>query len=1317
MKNTKMMNRKLRKEIFVMGTAFAMMLCPDLRAAEAAAANPVKNPGFEEPAVKDPNYGWAFEAHGQKGSKGEIQDKERHSGKSAAMIAVSQKPDVYATWYQRVKLSPNEIPNRISLWHKNSESFTIIFHPPVKTPGFTVEASAEWKNFVMPIDVPADSELVIIELRATKEGEFFFDDVSLTNEKAVTPAAKNPSILFAGPCGYEMASRLIDAGFAVNGKPQPGNENIAGALPRLKRNNVVVIMGMGLANADMTLTEEQRKLIAGLDRFMESGGGVLIIPGWAQMRTGIPAQDEFLKSHGLSVKWEEVIFDAETSVNATPWKIDFARTDNIHRDDPLTRDVATLWYPSATRVGAQTHSFTFTTSPQWQVPVAGSSTAKSRKLSFDSMDIRKAEPQGSFDSNPPLVAYRQVGKGRLAVLGVSYEYIFRNAAFGELEGIFLQNGLKEKKSDGARLVLNTLNWLAEPSRNGSCGLGGAETDKTLLEKPGMTKFGRPFNWAADGNFPAVQRQYPGMIGARTAFSSGKGTVAEWATAAKAAGLSWLVFLEDFASLSSEEFEKLKKDCAAVTKDGFAAIPGFEIEDEIGNHYYYFGTLFGYPSKKLLDPEGKKFASFDVDSINPPVKGQLAMTTLTYAYTDNGFKLTAGNFSFRKGSAPFANYYSSFDSMAVVTAVNNKTVETVFDDFLALTDVGQAPVPLAIDLMDAPSFLASSPWRTLLGVSGNADVASSVTAYWNEWHFFQDNPARPQVSSGPVIENWSYAGSRDYDGMTKGDFVWQNYRWRLHGSVSSAKGLKEIKVMDGTELFRRYLPNGVKTFSFELDITHDKQHNLVLFATDIEGGFAVSGEQLDRNHRKEEFNCADRMNQLGHSYQTNSAGIGIWHGAQTTPNKRVGGGFGLGGGFGGPGGGDHAFDGDFEGGVPGLGLPVPMCLRSGGREIAAPPAGVDARRLLHSGDISMGEGRYAWNFLDGIPVRNVWHTMWKMEPAKDFEITRRGTLFQIDPDALVSVGFSDYKLTLLRDINLDDFLLAYSNNGTAKTWAIRDKSGKTISGNFASSTKPDQPAEKKETIEIGLGSYLAFMRSKSGIAVFPLNDGIKAVMQSPVNKNRNLDLIIPKEYLPKKAGESISLRFLGLGFSQLDPNTSLTDLMEKCSAQFGLGADGKALGYSLDLQSGKVIGQRMILEVDGSKSKCLSGKIKGDLMAGLPVKVSGLNDRWSAMLLDRKLKKSRPVAVFENAAWAVLPLHGENDLFIGHPVFCENPELFIQTTQTGETEWNVEIHNPTDQAVDAKITANPFFDPLSKNELSVKTFRIAAGASVFVNLKE
>ncbi len=192
MKNTKMMSRGLRKKIFVMGTAFAMMLCPDLRAAEAAAANPVKNPGFEEPAVKDPNYGWAFEAHGQKGSKGEIQDKERHSGKSAAMITISQKPDVYATWYQRVKLSPNEIPNRISLWHKNSESFTIIFHPPVKTPGFTVEASAEWKSFVMPIDVPADSELVIIELRVTKEGEFFFDDVSLTNEKAVTPAAKNP---------------------------------------------------------------------------------------------------------------------------------------------------------------------------------------------------------------------------------------------------------------------------------------------------------------------------------------------------------------------------------------------------------------------------------------------------------------------------------------------------------------------------------------------------------------------------------------------------------------------------------------------------------------------------------------------------------------------------------------------------------------------------------------------------------------------------------------------------------------------------------------------------------------------------------------------------------------------------------------------------------------------------------------------------------------------------------------------------------------------------------------------------------------------
>ena len=116
-------------------------------------------------------------------------------------------------------------------------------------------------------------------------------------------------------------------------------------------------------------------------------------------------------------------------------------------------------------------------------------------------------------------------------------------------------------------------------------------------------------------------------------------------------------------------------------------------------------------------------------------------------------------------------------------------------------------------------------------------------------------------------------------------------------------------------------------------------------------------------------------------------------------------------------------------------------------------------------------------------------------------------------------------------------------------------------------------------------------------------------------------------------------------------------------------------------------------------------------------MNGLNDHWSAYLYDRHEKKARPLGVFENQAWATVRLHGEDDLFVGHPVTCDNRNVVLQVTQTGDNAWRLEAHNPTDAPMTVTLSANPFFDPLKdKNKtISAQPMAIPAGQSVFFDL--
>lgn len=1119
------------------------------------------------------------------------------------------------------------------------------------------------------------------------------------------------AVLFTGfryaSCGHPAAKALSEAGFAIRAT---GAETLLKhrlSLEELRQYHAVVLTGMGRSLADGTLSDLNRANIAALVQYVREGGGVFFIPTWVQDDLALTPMNAFAQEIGLELFFDETPFDPENAVEATAWEIPFSLTRHFE-PHPATEGVNALWYPVATRKGAEIHSFLFRPDASWSLLGSSAPSAYSRRnpMSQHSVSTASGDP-GTFSAGFPLLACRDFGKGRIAVFSVSPKYLFERFATTTLEDIVLRKGLRGTPSDGWRLFRNVLNWISEPSRE-SAGFGGAKTDPALLDPPNRASATRP--WAGPDASPAQPFAKPhlrGVVGARTRHSTGSADVAEWARQAKAVGLDYLVFLEEFTEMTHEGLETLKRECAAVSDDAFLAVPGYVIDDEIGNHYFFFAPNVPYPDAHFLDDAGKVFVSRDasMDPRDPrSPKGQLSMTLLDFAL---GKHIQFGVYGFSSDAAPFANWFANWDAIGVVTRRNGKTVEDATEAYLAKSELGQGPFPYVIDLMDDPAMLVQTPWRSVLRMD-----LSDLPDYFETRHFYPGNPTDIYVTQGPVIETWGHLGPRDYEGRNDGDFVWQNQRRRIVGRITSPTGLVEIAVMDGTRLFRRFLPGGAKDFAFTLDLAQDRQRTLVMIATDASGGKAASHELWNRNHRLQEFNCSDRNNQLSYGLTRTRDGEFILLGgnqALATPSKRIdtrevspSGVFKNDERLGAP-----AFDGA-AGGEPTFFAPITFNTTNGA--IRAPLV-CEAFRLLLSGDVNIGEGLYEHRFTDGIREANVWHTLWRTTPSSNVTARVRRHFFQIDPESPLAVLIWDIDVTLKSDLPNRGLTLGFLRTAKDCLWSVRGSDGTAMSGLW---TEDDGSAPRRIDLPGGPGAYAALLDSPlGGAAVFPLDPRVRIQLALP--RRSNPAFVVPPELAPTKAGDTASFRFVILGIPRVTGITRTlampsTETVERFRRDFGL--DGSAPAYSVDAVEGTVLSAGYPLAV-AATNQVFSGVVSGDLVSSLPITVSGLNDRWSCVLYDRGRKAARPVGTFEGAAWAtVVPKTKKPlDLFIGHPVSCDNPEVFIQTTQMGEDLWTLEVNNPTDDALEVALLPNPRFDPLANGPWKGETLAIPAGGMI------
>ncbi|MBC7328400.1 hypothetical protein H5T87_09865 [bacterium] len=1061
-----------------------------------------------------------------------------------------------------------------------------------------------------------------------------------------------------------VARKLQEAGFEFDWRWDFPDESY------IKQFNVVVLLRGGAY-----LGEKERETIL---NFVKEGGGLFI-----SLWKGEHLEDwnsQFLLLDAINARLRpETIRDPQNQRDGnTPWGIIFAHTKNII-PSPVSMGVQGIWYPISEYAGGCSATLPFDVGGEWQIIVRGEQTSKSEPWTSAARGLPPERITSDGIPAPPIFAIRSYGEGRIALCGINASYHLWGGYATALRGIVMESGLDSQPSDFLHLLLNTFHWLAEPSiKSGK--FGGAKTPTQLLEEPKLPQI-PPWDWK-NPRFPPPPRVFKGIVGVQTELSGGKGKVADYVREARSLGLDFIVFLEDFANLSKEDWEKLVKECEAVGEKDFLAVPGFRFQDGYGNNYFSAGFRTRYPDDYLLD-EKRRFAITHPDLKYP---GQVGMVLLDWMHNLNRMNLTIGSWLHSLNPCPYYEF-RAYDAVAIFTQDFRQNKPKLLDELIYgyahLENRGESLWPFAICFIDEPSQLEKAVKEGFLNYF-EGESLSDLKEQFSTWHASMPPYCHLRyVSNGPRIVEWRFIGPRDYENYDW--FDWTHWRWRLRLVVESDKGLRDIKVYDGEDLIRHFYPNGKKHFVWEEDFNHGQQHNLFVIAEDIQGKRAISMELFDRPQPLlEEFMCGDRMNQLSYSMQRREDGTGAQSGFVwgMTPNKGPWNGAGqiapsstykpdnrLGGMI--PG-----FDGA-PGGDPQLYV-IPTIKSDKGEEDLS-QGRIWTDRLLDSADLMMGYGKSDGFYPKGVPAFNVWSTLAPTTPSKLIEATIRRTYFNLRP-GLFSPIVVELEIGFKQNLKIESLKLGQFERAGAKSWFIRTKDGEILS----SQRSPQAIADWKK-IELGKDGYIAFCGSPLGsVAIFNLGSSPLDVYAQ--KDSGSWEIRFPLEGKELIKGSKVNARLLVVG----TPFTVEPDerWIEKVREAMGLA--GKP-GYKVKVEKGTIKESRYILRANG-EGECFVAKFEqADLPLALPIVVEGLNERWSTFLLERNNGLARPIGQLKDSAYATIDLReGEKDIFIGHPVICDDREVFINVVQTGEKEFSIYIHNPTATTKKVLLRSSPFW---------------------------
>jgi len=1101
----------------------------------------------------------------------------------------------------------------------------------------------------------------------------------------------------------------------------------------LKQCHVILLTTTSEGVGEMTGAHRRRAKIAGraLKRFVEQGGGLYLNP--QPVRYPNHDDEEYwnlvFEPLGLEILHEGV-YDKTRNFRAPKLRLeDFFYTHNrTAPEHPVLDGVRCLYLPKTgynpfPGVAAVRYS------DDWTVILRGEKEAKSYKSGTKTdPNWINTETPGTYGSEPPVVAVRTLGKGRIVSYPLST--LFTGGNYGkevwtptvETRG----DPGAGRPSDSLRLQLNAYRWLAEPA------LADASFGTFAFPefKPARSFFPEKRYW----NFPTshfaekeaadlsghAKRQPRGVVGAHSSYGGGTGTVAAYVKAAKDAGLSFLVFTDPLEELTEEELAKLKADCKANSSADFYACPGIELTDATGVRRVFYGDNLLYP-RASIERQGREYVQWDGKRLH-----QFGTYSTYNGLSRNGVldykQFREANLHPEQQWWFWQAFPFAYDGDKLF-ADNRDAIRKMLADlrwlgflsFTRITDPGQ--VAGAAETLWTAAYYPRQALNT------------ELSPYWVA------SGKNQHVSQGPTIAYW---GGKNLQMETHYRYTRGAQRVWLRFGVHSEKGIDEVRIHDADKgPIRRFAGHGARNLEREFELVHDRHHYLVLEVIDTTGKRAFSHYLLVYCYKQGLYRCSDNLNWLG------PTGMIVHPDRnQMFPMAKIPPNFGLG---------ISGYDtGGGALGVPSIGVKSWDAINIQGvgwyPDQSTTPKKVlgkilDVKQSSHNVQVASMEMKhlseaYGTDERPGGPAgasvpRDLGptkyfertHTLYAPMDRTDYFVRwnlrrTRESMEDYEGGLLWHEGAFRFKedLTLQGDVPMPLMFISAPCDPERQVGQL------VIAQNPGCHTRVIYHTDRDNgdfhlAERIRAGGFITAQRTPTGYAAVLVPEGqdFGYEIHSP---HRHRIYIGPgRDGQAFKKGDVLRYRYAVATLSDIhggpEPGTEAVQHLADA-----LNMDGGTDGYPIEMKAGTLEDAVFFFTAKAEENEALFTLGPQDMIIDHPIRVRGLVDNGCAAVYSTKKPWFRFVPVLEGTAIFQEPIETRNEMWVGNLYVADHPAIRLTVVVDGQESEDappfMEVHNPTEAAIEATLHS-PEHTPVFGGDRV--TVRVPAGASVFLKAAE
>lgn len=1041
--------------------------------------------------------------------------------------------------------------------------------------------------------------------------------------------------------------------------------------PELFRKFQVIALGGAPHTNNVTEknVEEAKAFLQRIDDYHRAGGGLIFVP-FGHDRDPVFWTETFGRMYDARAL-QEKLYDPQHVVHASPLykseRCDYFWTNHI-TEHPVTSGVRGLLLPRHGDYDA-TGTVPMVFGKSWLTLIRGADGTKTighSEVTAPPEGEYRADVKGTYDAAPEVVGVREGenGAGRMMAFPFHPAHTWSNFNSWILNDAMMLNGCDGLPSDGMKLFVNACRWLAEPAQK--AGLGGYVPPE---ERPWVPS---PCDWSridAQAAQPAksAARDFRGILGARTSYGDGSGTVADYVAAAKKLGLSFVIFLEDVHKIDAARYAKLATDCKAATTGDFQAVPGFLFRDTLGVQYYVFNSPL-FPKPGQFDANGRIKAPSDI--------------------------LLPGNNYAAGGIADIGKHYTdpyfllSYFTIAPYVYDNAKLTDDGFDVYQSLQGRLHYHSPVSLTIVHNPSELAATVAKAHLTVYRAEDM-SLLTDRLGVRRIWTPNPV--YITSGPTITRWETINPEGHP------FAAGRQRVRFTLQAHSDAGIAEVKIIEAHtgKIFRHLKPDNVKDFTCVIDEIHKDQWYLIPVITDQNGHTAI-GSIIDT------FQNGNRVWQYGDNVDSAVSVYGWDENRQLLkrydgwlPEPYHAGEYSTG---------DmpsNTFNEELVyHGVDGSSIGCAHCAvtpRVEMREATEPKiAAYYFENWLASYDYVVGKYAGHNQFLEPplmrLPGCNWTSFVSAPQPMQFVDIAGREESVHARFHAPLAANVNEVEVTFKKDCTLKRIDLAHTFNRVES--GPMYVAGKDRDGEWSGMDDGKENAIVRRGM-LGAGDYI-FLGSDYSGAPAVINMG-----GTPLTyhfSSMQAGFCIEEKDRQMKAGDKISARFIIVTKPRTNQNNNIW--IKKFIADYAIGGGKPAYAHTVTQGSLEAINYAMHLKPENGGAALTIGKY--DLPHNLLVKVGGMPANAVAGRYDLGHKQLMILPVYENTAvTSVNTTLGDTRLYIGELFHCSETEVILSCVQDGADKLLLEVHNPSSAAKTVKLSAVPGFAPLVSLSKSIE----------------